>query len=71
MAGNTVPAIIDISMAPALIKEMEPPVEPPPHHPSYHPLSFSLLLIGDVQLDDDLTASRVIGGTQGTPSMNI
>ena len=30
MAGNTVPAIIDISMAPALIKEMEPPVEPPP-----------------------------------------
>ena len=39
--------------------------------PILPPFVLSLLLIGDVQLDDDLTASRVIGGTQGTPSMNI
>ena len=71
MAGNTVPAIIDINRCTGTILKKYTHRGTPPHHPSYHPLSFSLLLIGDVQLEVGLTASRVIGGTQGTPSMNI
>ena len=61
MAGNTVPAIIDIKIVPALNKEME-------HLLALIFHNFLFLSPMEIQLVDGLTASRMIGGTQGTPS---